>query len=64
MSSETSPDRIVTSACGEAEICAGCSVASFILLGLCGFFAVVGRLGVWRLPVFFVLAAARESGDV
>jgi hypothetical protein len=29
-----------------------------------GFFAVVARRGVWRLPVFFVAAGASDSGEV
>jgi hypothetical protein len=49
-----------TSACGEAEMCAVRSLAS---LGFRGFFAVVARRGVWRLPVFFVAAGASDSGE-
>ena len=41
-------------------MCAVCSLASFIPLGLRGFFAVVARGGVWRLPVFFVAAGASD----
>ena len=33
-------------------------------LGLRGFFAVVARRVAWRLPVFFVVAGACESGAV
>ena len=50
----------VTSACGEVEMCA---VRSLVSLGLRGFFAVVARRGVWRLPVFFVAAGAADSGE-
>ena len=53
----------VTAASGEVEMCALRSLASFIPLGLLGFFAVVARRGVWRLPVFFVAAGAAESGE-
>ena len=41
-----------------------CAVRSLASLGLCGFFAVVARRGVWRLLVFFVIAGASESGAV
>ena len=54
----------VTSACGEAEMCAVRSLASLVPLGLRGFFAVVARRGVWRLPLFFVAAGAADSGEV
>ena len=54
---------MVTSACGEVEMCAVRSLASFVPLGLLGFFAVVARRGVWRLPVFFVAAGASDSGE-
>ena len=50
----------VTSACGEAEMCA---VRSLVSLGFRGFFAVVARRGVWRLAIFFVVAGASESGE-
>lgn len=63
MSSEGSPDTIVTSVCGDAEMCAIRLLASFVLLDLRGFFAVVARRGVWRLPVFFVAASAPDSGE-
>ena len=53
----------VTSACGDVEMCAVCSLASLVALGLRGFFAVVARRGVWRLPVFFVAAGASGSGE-
>jgi hypothetical protein len=53
----------VKSAFGEVEMCAVCSLASFIPLGLRGFFAVVARRGVWRLPVFFVATGASDSGE-
>jgi hypothetical protein len=52
-----------TSACGEAEMCAVRSFASLVPLGLRGFFAVVARRGVWRLPVFFGAAGASDSGE-
>jgi hypothetical protein len=52
-----------TSACGEAEMCAVRSLASLVPLGLRGFFAVVARRGVWRLPVFFGTAVASDSGE-
>ena len=60
MSSEGSTDVDVTSACGEAEMCA---VRSLVSLGFRGLFAVVARRGVWRLPVFFVAAGALGSGE-
>ena len=50
----------VTSAGGEAEMCAVCSLVS---LGFRGFFAVVARRGVWRLPGFFVAAGTSVSGE-
>lgn len=53
----------VTSACGEAEISAGRSLVFLVPVGLFGFFVVVARRGVWRLPVFFVLADAPDSDD-
>jgi hypothetical protein len=40
-----------------------CAVRSVVSLGLRGFFAVLARRGVWRLPVFFVAAGALDSGD-
>ena len=52
-----------TSAFGEVEMCAVRSLASFIPLGFRGFFAVVARCGIWRLPVFFVAAGASGSGE-
>ena len=52
-----------TSACGDAEMWAVRSLASLVPLGLRGFFAVVARRGVWRLPVFFVAAGASDSGE-
>ena len=55
------PSMGVTSACGEAEMCA---VRSLVYpLDFRGFFAVVARRGVWRLPVFFVAAGASDSGE-
>jgi hypothetical protein len=62
-SSAGSPDTGATSGCGDAEMCAARSVASLVPLGVRGFFAVVARLGVWRLPVFFVGAVAPDFGD-
>ena len=53
----------VTSAFGEVEMCALRSLASFIPLGVRGFFAVVARRGVWRLPGFFVAAGTSVSGE-
>ena len=50
----------VTFACGEAEMCA---VRSLVSLGFRGFFAVVARRGVWRLPVFFVAAGASDPDE-
>ncbi len=50
----------VTSACGDREMCA---VRSLVSLGFRGFFAVVARRGVGRLPVFFVAAFAADSGE-
>ena len=49
----------VASARGEAEIRAFCLVGSF---GFPGFFPAVARRGVWRLPVFFVVAAPSDPG--
>jgi hypothetical protein len=40
-----------------------CAVRSLLSLDFCGFFAVVARRGVWRLPVFFVAAGASDSGE-
>lgn len=62
-SSENSPDIGVTSACGDAEMCAVRLLASVVPLGLRGFFAVVARRGVWRLAVFFIVVGAPESGE-
>jgi len=62
-SSEGSPDTEATAGCADAEICAARSVASVVPLGARGFFAVVARLGVWRLPVFFVAAVATDFGE-
>ncbi len=53
----------VTFACGEAEMCAVRSVVFLVPVGFRGFFAVVARRGVWRLPVFFVAAGASDSGE-
>ena len=50
----------VTSACGEAEMCA---VRSLVLLDFRGFFAVVARRGFWRLLVFFGVAGASDSDE-
>jgi hypothetical protein len=44
-------------------MCAVRSLASIVPLGLRGLFVVVARRGVWRLPVFFVVAGAPDSGD-
>ena len=44
-------------------MCRFASLVSFVPLGLRGFFAVVARRGVWRLPVFFVAAGASDSGE-
>ena len=60
MFSEGSVDTAAPSVCGDAEIRAVRSLVSF---GLRGFFAVVARRGVWRLPVFLVAAGAPDSGD-
>ena len=62
MSSEGSLDTAVTSGCGEWEMCIGAAFLSRVPLGLRGFLAVVARRGVWRLPVFLVVAGAAESG--
>ena len=43
-------------------MCTGAAVLSPVPLGLRGFLAVVARRGVWRLPVFFVVAGAAASG--
>lgn len=64
MSSVGSPEVCVTSACGEAAMCAVPSLVALDALGLRGFFAVVARRVAWRLPVFFVVAGACESGAV
>ena len=40
------------------------SLVFFVPLRLRGFFAVVARGGVWRLPVFFVARGAADSGEV
>ena len=53
----------VTSVCGDAEMCAVRSLASLVPLGLRGFFVVVARRRVWRLPVFFVAAGAADAGE-
>ena len=53
----------VTSACGEAEMCAVRSVGTLVPLRFRGFFAVVARRDVWRLPVFFVAAGAADFGE-
>jgi hypothetical protein len=53
----------VTSAGGDAEMCAVRSLVSLVPLGLRGFFAVVARRGVGRLPALFVAAGASDSGE-
>ena len=53
----------VMSARGDGEMCAVCSLETFVPLGLRGVFAVATRGGVCRLPVFFVAAGAAESGE-
>jgi hypothetical protein len=53
----------VTSAGGDSEMCAICSLELFVPLGLRGFFAVIARGGVWRLPAFFVADGAPDSGE-
>lgn len=63
MSSEGSSDTAVTSGCGEDEMCTGRLFVSPVPPGLRGFLAVVARRGVWRLPVFFVVTGASESGS-
>jgi hypothetical protein len=60
VSSDGSADMGAPFACGDAEMCAVRSLASLDLLG---FFAVVARRGIWRLPVFFVEAGASDFGD-
>jgi len=40
-----------------------CTVRSVLSFDFRGFFAVVARRGVWRLPVFFVAAGASDSGE-
>jgi hypothetical protein len=50
----------VTFAGGEAEMCA---VRSRVSLGFRGFFVVVARRDVWRLPVFFVATGTADSGE-
>jgi hypothetical protein len=42
-------------------MCAVRSLVTLVPLGLRGFFAVVVRRGVWRLPVFFVATGAPDS---
>ena len=44
-------------------MCAVGLLASFVPLGLRGFFVVVARRGVGRLPIFFVVAEAANAGD-
>ncbi len=44
-------------------MCAVRSLASLVPLDLRGFFAVVARRGVWRLPVFFAAAGAPDAGE-
>jgi hypothetical protein len=51
------------SAFGEAEICAVGSLVTLVPLGFRGFFGVVARCNVWRLPSFFVAAAASDLGE-
>ena len=51
------------SARGDGEMCAVCSLETFVPLGLRGVFAVATRDGVWRLLVFFVAADAAESDE-
>ena len=53
----------VTSAFGDAEMCAVRSLGFLVPLGLRDFFVVVARRGGWRLPVFFVEAGASDSGE-
>jgi len=53
----------VTSAFGDAEMCAVRSLASLVPLGLRAFFVVVARRGGWRLPVFFVAAGTSDSRE-
>jgi hypothetical protein len=43
-------------------MCAGRLLVSPVPLGLRGFFVAVTRRGVWRLPVFLVVAGGPESG--
>jgi hypothetical protein len=45
-------------------MCAVRMLVSLFALGLRGFLAVVARRGARRLPVFFVVAGASESGAV
>jgi len=51
------------SACGDAEICVVLAVGAFVVVGLRGFLAVVARRPVRRLPGFFVVSGAPDSGD-
>jgi hypothetical protein len=53
----------ITSGGGEVEMCAVRSLASFVPLALRGFFAVVARRAVWRLPFFFVATGAADCGE-
>ena len=48
---------------GEAEIGVVPVVVPFVTLGLRAFLAVVARRPLWRLPVFFVVAGAPDSGS-
>src|SRR4029434_850874 len=50
-------------ACGDAEICVVPAIVSFVAVVLRGFFAVIARRRIWRLLVFFVVAAAPDSED-
>jgi hypothetical protein len=43
-------------------MCVVCSLASFVLLGLRDFFAMVARRGVWRFPIFLIAADAPDFG--
>ena len=53
----------ITVAGGDSEMCAVCLLEFFVPLGLRGFFAVIARGDVWRLPIFFLADGAPDSGE-
>jgi hypothetical protein len=63
VSSEGSPVMGVMCGCGDAEMRAVRSLASRVSRGLRGFFPVVARCELLRLPVFLFVAGASGSGE-